>query len=108
MPYRVIDRGRSAVLKHHRSLVLLINGSADHFTMGKRHIDPKKFSKALGLRIRELRNERGWTLEACEEHGYTNWRHLQSIESGKDINVTTLVRIANLFGMHPSEILGGI
>lgn len=74
--------------------------------MGKRRTDPKKFSKALGLRIREMRNARGWTLEECEFHGYSNWRHLQSVEAGKNITVHTLVNIANLFGVTPVELLG--
>lgn len=76
--------------------------------MAKRKIDPKKFSKALGLRIRQIRNAKGWTLEECEEHGWPNWNHLQRIESGKNITVQTLINISNLFGMHPSEILKDI
>lgn len=73
-----------------------------------RQIDPKKFSKNLGLRIRQIRTEKKWTLEYCEERGWPNWTHLQRIEAGKPITVQTLVRIANLFGMHPSEILEGV
>lgn len=76
--------------------------------MAKRKFDPKKFSKALGLRIRQIRAEKGWTLEDCEEHGWPNWTHLQRIEAGKNITIYTLVNIANLFGMHPSEILKDI
>ena len=37
--------------------------------MAKRH-DPKKVSKALGLKIRAMRVARGWTLEDTEGHGY--------------------------------------
>lgn len=73
--------------------------------MAKRRYDPKKVSKALGLHIRQLRNDRGWTLEFCEQMGFPSWRHLQSIEAGKGINLTTLVAIANLFGVHPAELL---
>lgn len=76
--------------------------------MPRRRIDNVKFSKALGLRIRELRNERGWTLESCEEHGYPQWTHLQKVEAGKNITMETLVNVANMFGMHPSEILEGV
>lgn len=73
--------------------------------MAKRKIDPKKFSKALGLKIRELRNGKGWTLEECEEHGWKSWKHLQSIEAGKNMTVHTLVNIANLFGVSPGDLL---
>jgi transcriptional regulator with XRE-family HTH domain len=76
--------------------------------MGKRRYDPHKVSKALGLRVRELRNKKGWTLEECEEHGWLNWRHLQAIESGKNITIHTLVNLANLFGVSPSTILEGL
>lgn len=68
----------------------------------------KKVHKALGLRIREIRTQKGWTLEDCEEHGYPSWRHLQSIEAGKGINLDTLINIADLFKMKLSELLEGI
>ena len=73
--------------------------------MAKRCADPKKFSKALGLRVRELRLREGWTLEDAEEHGFKNWRHLQTIESGKNITVHTLVKLANLFHIQPSDLI---
>lgn len=75
--------------------------------MRKRH-DPKKFSKALGLKIREMRMARGWTLEETEEHGWPNWTHLQRIEAGKNITVHTLVNLSNLFGIHPADLLADI
>lgn len=72
--------------------------------MGKRKLDPKKVSKRLGLKIRELRNGKGWTLEECEEHGWPSWKHLQTIEAGKNITIHTLVNIANLFGVSPKDL----
>jgi transcriptional regulator with XRE-family HTH domain len=83
-------------------------GISDHIRMARRRFDPKKVSKALGLKIRQMRHDRGWTLEDCEEHGWTNWRHLQEIESGKNITVHTLINLANLFGVHPIELLQDI
>ena len=68
-------------------------------------IKEDQFTKALGRRIRDLRNERGWTLEGTENHGWVSWRHLQRLEAGKNFTVFTLVRVANLFGVHPSELL---
>lgn len=73
--------------------------------MGKRRYSAQKVSKALGLKVRELRYAKGWTLEECESHGWTNWRHLQSIEAGKNITVATLVNLANLFGVPPASLL---
>lgn len=72
--------------------------------MGKiRYLAPQVYKK-LGLRVRSLRQERGWTLEECEERGITNWRHLQAVESGKNVNVRTLVNIANLFNVKLSDL----
>lgn len=73
--------------------------------MARRDAYSKKFSKALGLRIRALRESRGWTLEDTEEHGWKECSHLQRIESGKNITLRTLLNVARLLGVHPSELL---
>lgn len=51
--------------------------------------------RSLGLRIRELRLAREWTLEQASEASDIDLKHWQKIESGQ-VNVTmvTLVRIA--------------
>jgi transcriptional regulator with XRE-family HTH domain len=67
--------------------------------MAIRKNDARKVLKKLGLKVRTLRNERGWTLEECEHHGFPNWKHLQTIEAGKNITVHTLVNLSNLFGV---------
>ena len=67
--------------------------------------DEKKYLKQVGLRIRTLREQRGWTLEDTEEHGWTSWRHLQRIESGKNVTVVTIKKVALLFKCKVSEIL---
>ncbi len=76
--------------------------------MGKRKYVAKKAYKAIGLKIRSLREGRGWTLEYTEEMGWQSWQQLQKIESGRNITVKTIVNIANLFGVHPSELLKDI
>lgn len=56
-----------------------------------------KLLKKVGARLREIRLEKGWTLEETEEHGWPNWRHLQKIETGnKNITVITLRKLADL------------
>ncbi len=45
----------------------------------------EKFLKTLGLHLRKIRLEKGWTLEQTEEHGWPSWRHLQKIEAGKNV-----------------------
>ncbi len=60
--------------------------------------------KAFGLKIRKLRNDKGWTLEAAEEHGWPSWRHLQKIESGKNVTLRTIFRLAALFDVPPGDL----
>lgn len=66
----------------------------------------RKFKKRFGLRLRELRNDRGLTLEETEEHGVKSWKHLQRIEAG-DANITmeTLLLLSRIYRVHPSEVL---
>lgn len=66
------------------------------------------FLKRLGLRLREIRIEKGWTLEQAEEKGYTSWRHLQKIEAGKNFNMITLYRLSQLYKMGLGEIFEGL
>lgn len=66
----------------------------------------KIFLRKFGLRIKKLREKRGWTLEGSEELGYPDWSHLKKIESGKKIiRVSTLLNLAKLFDMSLSELL---
>jgi transcriptional regulator with XRE-family HTH domain len=65
--------------------------------------------RTFGLRVRKLRNARGWTLEEAEDFGWPSWRHLQEIESGKkNVNLTTLIRLAKLFSVDPSVLIRGL
>lgn len=68
----------------------------------------RAFLKNLGARLRDMRLERGWTLEKTEQEGWPSWRHLQKIENGKNITVATLYNLAKLYDVHPSDILRGI
>ena len=65
----------------------------------------EKFLKELGQKIREVRLQKGWTLEETEEHGWPNWRHLQKIESGKNITIISLYRIARLYKVCITSLL---
>ena len=50
---------------------------------------------ALGRRVRERRESRGWTLEKAAESMNLDLKHLQKIEAGKlNVTLVTLVRIA--------------
>lgn len=68
----------------------------------------KEFLKLLGARIREIRLQRGWTLEQTEEKGFASWRHLQKIEAGKNFTMLTLRKICRVFGLSISELTKGL
>lgn len=56
--------------------------------------------KRLGEFIRQLRENRGLTLDAAAEKTTVDWKHLQKIEAGLlNPTVLTLVRIADGFGV---------
>jgi transcriptional regulator with XRE-family HTH domain len=65
-----------------------------------------KLGPRLGARLREERNARGWTQEqAAEQCGY-GIRHYQKIEGAElNIKLSTLEKLAEKFGVHPSDLL---
>jgi hypothetical protein len=80
--------------------------SPNHRKMRRqRHLHAEKVYRAIGLKVRALREQRGWTLEETEEHGWPSWQQLQKIEAGRNITIRTLVNLSNLFGVHPSVLL---
>ena len=71
-------------------------------TMNKK--EDEKFLKELGTRLREIRHKRGWTLEDTEEQGWPSWKHLQRIESGKNVTIITIKKLSKLYKIKLSEI----
>ena len=60
----------------------------------------KTEAKILGIRVRALREKRGWTLEQAAEQSQIDWKHWQKIESGLlNITLVTLVRLAMGLGV---------
>jgi transcriptional regulator with XRE-family HTH domain len=70
--------------------------------------DEKRFLQKLGLKLRALRDERKWTLEETEEHGFPDWKHLQKIESGRNVTIVTLKRVAKLYKLPLEKLLSGL
>lgn len=64
----------------------------------------EKFLKKLGQRLRQIRQEKGWTLEETEEHGWPSWRHLQKIEAGKNVTLATLFKISQVYKVNISDL----
>jgi transcriptional regulator with XRE-family HTH domain len=69
--------------------------------------DHAKFFVLLGQRVRELRKARGFTQEDMIAHGFSA-RHWQMIEAGRPITLHTLLRISEVLGVNPEELLAGI
>lgn len=67
-------------------------------------IDEEKFFRALGQRVRKLRNRRGYTQEDMIGLGFSA-RHWQQIEAGRPITVRTLLRICNSFHISPERLI---
>lgn len=65
----------------------------------KRSRSYRSAARSLGLRVRSLRQSRGWTLQEAAERTDLDWKHLQKIEAGTlNVTLVTLVRLAEGFG----------
>jgi len=69
---------------------------------------PSVFSRAFGARLRELREERGWTQRELDSRLGILQSKLSKYESGThQPSLRTLVRMANLFGVSTDYLLTG-
>ena len=63
--------------------------------------------RRLGLRVRQLRQERELTLEAASTKMNVDITHLQKIEAGSvNVSMVTLVRIADGLKVELGELFG--
>ncbi|WP_188963409.1 helix-turn-helix domain-containing protein [Deinococcus aquiradiocola] len=63
----------------------------------------------LGLRIRRLREDRGWSQDVFAQMTQLGRSYPHKIESGiVDIQLTTLVKIAKAFKITPSQLLDSV
>jgi transcriptional regulator with XRE-family HTH domain len=67
----------------------------------------EQFFIELGKRVKALRKKRGYSQEDMIGFGFSA-RHWQQIEAGRPITLTTLLRIAETLGVHPSKLIVGI
>lgn len=66
-----------------------------------------KAYKKLGNRYRKLRLAKGMTQEDVIDHGFSV-RHYQQLEAGRSHTLTTLFKLAEMFGVQASELLEGV
>lgn len=70
--------------------------------------DYKKFSAALGRRIRQLRKERGLTLRALVVQHDFHLTQIQRIEKGDGLSVPTLLRLAETFQIPLEKLIANL
>jgi transcriptional regulator with XRE-family HTH domain len=67
----------------------------------------EKFFRALGKRVKKLRERKGYTQEDMISFGFSA-RHWQQIEAGRPITVTTMLRICEVFQIPMARLVSGL
>jgi len=70
-------------------------------------IAEEKFFRALGQRVKKVRERKGYTQEDMIGFGFSA-RHWQQIEAGRPITVTTLLRICDTFSVAVDRLVRGL
>jgi transcriptional regulator with XRE-family HTH domain len=70
-------------------------------------VNQAKFFRALGQRVRRLREKNGYSQEDMISFGFSA-RHWQQIEAGRPITVTTLLRICDTFHVSIERLVRGL
>lgn len=63
------------------------------------------FLSLIGDRLRKIRNAQNLTLEAVEKLGLKSWKHLQRVETGKNVTILTLRNLCKFYGITLSDLL---
>jgi transcriptional regulator with XRE-family HTH domain len=69
-------------------------------------VNDAKFFRALGQRVKKLREAAGHTQEDMISQGFSA-RHWQQIEAGRPIIVKTLLRICDVFRVRADRLIRG-
>jgi transcriptional regulator with XRE-family HTH domain len=70
-------------------------------------VNQEKFFRALGRKIRELRQRHRYSQEDMIYFGFSS-RHWQQIEAGRPITMTTLLRICEVFETPLERVVRGL
>jgi transcriptional regulator with XRE-family HTH domain len=63
------------------------------------------FLQSVGLRIKPLRKEKGYTLADLGDNIGLDKSNVYRLESGKNFTIETLIKIAGSLDVHPKELL---
>jgi transcriptional regulator with XRE-family HTH domain len=70
-------------------------------------VNHAKFFRALGRRVKKLREAHGYTQEDMIALGFSA-RHWQQVEAGRPITMTTLLRICDVFKVRADRLVRGL
>jgi len=70
-------------------------------------VNYSKFFRALGQRVKKLREDSGRTQEDMISLGFSA-RHWQQIEAGRPITMTTLLRVCDVFKVRADRLIRGL
>lgn len=68
----------------------------------------ESFLKELGARLKQMRQERGWTLRTMVVEHKFHVTHWQSFENGKAISVPSLLRVCEVFDVALEDLVRGL
>ena len=68
----------------------------------------ESFLKELGARLKQMRQERGWTLRTMVVEHKFHVTHWQSFEKGKAISVPSLLRVCEVFDVSLEDLVRGL
>lgn len=68
----------------------------------------ESFLKELGARLKQMRQERGWTLRMMVVDHKFHVTHWQSFENGKAISVPSLLRVCEVFDISLEDLVRGL
>jgi|SRR5690606_16310419 len=80
--------------------------SSQRFRETKRFKDA---ARALGRQVRQVREDRGLTLDQASALMEVDLKHLQKVEAGQlNVTLVTLLRIADGLGVAPGSLFGQV
>ena len=72
------------------------------------HYTYESFLKELGVRLKQMRKDRGWTLRTMVVDHQFHVTHWQGFENGKAISVPSLLRVCEVFDVSLEDLVRGL
>ncbi len=69
----------------------------------------RDLKRAFGQRVREFREERGWSQEQMEQHSGLHWTYIGQVERGeRNLTLLSIQKIAKGFKVEIVELFKGL